>query len=217
MALKLIVVIDIPEVASIRVMSDIELLKKGVRQLTRVGLPRAINRATNKSLLKTRTQARKAIRLKFNLPGKVVNPLISSKNAGKGNDQAYIQGRGSQIPIYKVTGKPKQKPLGVSINTGTGKRIIKHAFIAKVQSGHIGVFKRTLAKGGKRVPYVDTKGRKQNKNLPIRELKFPSPAHMLTQPRFAEKLFTFFTRDYPLQLRKQLNNEFDKAGGRRRG
>lgn len=217
MALKLVAEIPIPEVGSIRVMSDIALLQKGVRQLAKKGIPRAITRATNKSLGKTRTLVRKELRLKFNLPGKVVNPLITSRNARKGKADAYIQGRGTQIPIYKVKTKPVQKPLGVSINTGTGKRIIKHTFIARMQSGHVGVFKRTTKRGGRRVPYIDKQGQKQNKALPIRELKFPSPAHMVTQPRFANKAFRFFTRDYPLQLRRQLNFEFDRAGGQRRG
>lgn len=217
MALKLIAKIVIPEVGAIRVMSDIALLKKGVRQLSKAGIPRAIMRATNKSLGKTRTLVRKELRAKFNLPGKVVNPLITSRNVRRGSAVAVIQGRGSQIPIYNVKNKPIQKPLGVSINTGTGKRIIKHAFIARMQSGHIGVFKRTHKKGKRRVGYIDKEGKKQNKTLPIRELKFPSPAHMITRPRFATKAMKFFTRDYPIQLRRQLNSEFDKAGGTRRG
>ena len=216
MALKKIAVFDVPDVGAIRVFSDIELLKKGVRQLSKTGIPRAIMRSTNKSLAKTTTQVRRELRAKFALPTKVVNPLVTKHSAGMNTD-GYIQGRGSQIPIYKVKKVPVQKRLGVSIDTGTGTRLIKHAFIARMDSKHIGVFKRTFKKGGKRVPYIDKKGKRQNSNLPIRELKFPSPAHMITQPRFADKAFKFFTRDYPLQLRRQLNFEFDKAGGRRRG
>lgn len=216
MPLKLVAKIDIPDVGSISVLSDIKLLEKGVRQLSKSGIPRAHMRATNKSLMKARTQARKAIRLKFNLPSKVVNPLITHRNASISTD-GYIQGRGSQIPIIRVRTKPTQKPLGVAINTGTGRRIIKHSFIAKMRSGHTGVFQRTKRKGGRRVPYVDTRGRKQNKNLPIRELKFPSPAHMITQSSFANKIFNSFTKDYPIQLRRQLNFEFDRLGGRRLG
>ena len=217
MALKLVRVIDIPEVGKLRIFSDIELLQKGVRQLSKTGVPRAILRATNKSLTKTRTVARKAIRAKFHLPAKVVNPQLTSKAANKSNPSVWLQGRGSQIPIIKVTGGATQKRLGVSINTGSGKRVIKHTFIAKMRSGHIGVFKRTGRVADKRVTYRDSKGKLQNRALAITELKFPPIAHMLTNPKFANKLFKFYTRDYPIQLRRQLNAEFDKAGGVRRG
>lgn len=205
---------DIPEIGKIRIQSDIDLLQKGIRQLNKRGVPRAFKRAGTKSLSKTRTRARVAIRERFNLPANLVNRQITSKNdSGSG---AYIQGRGGRIPIIKVKGKATQKRLGVSINTGTGRRIIKHAFIAKVGS-HTGVFKRTHKTGSKRVSYRDSQGKLQNKQLPIRELTFPPLGIVLTSKRQAGRLFRFYTRDFPLQLRKQLNLEFDKAGGRRRG
>lgn len=217
MPLKTVAEFEIPDVGKIRVQSDIDLLQKGVRQLSKTGVPRAFTRAGNKSLLKTRTKARKALQLKFNLPATLVNREITSKNANKGNPIAYIQGRGSRIPLIKVKGGVTQKRLGVSINTGTGRRIIKGAFLATMPSGHTGVFKRTSGVPIRRVRYVNDKGQRQTRALPIRQLTFPPMARMLTNKRMANSLFTFYTRDFPLQLRKQLNFEFDKAGGRRRG
>ena len=57
MALKLVAEIKVTDVHAVRIFSDIDRLKKGVRQMSRIGVDRAIVRATNKSLLKTRTRA----------------------------------------------------------------------------------------------------------------------------------------------------------------
>lgn len=213
MALKLVAKTEIPDVGEISVWSDIRLLTKGVNRLNRKGVPRAITRATNKALLKTRTQTRRQLAKKFNLPAKEVNKTVTHRNASLNNGTAYIQGRGSQIPIIKVKGSVTQKRLGVALNTGTGRRVIPHSFIATMASGHTGVYKRVGRKAGKRVRYIDSMGRRQTSALPIRELKFPSPAHMITNKKFANGIFQFFTQDYPTQLKRQLNYEWDKARG----
>lgn len=204
--------IALPQGGNIFIESDIRTLTKGLK---RVGgnIPRAQTRALNKTLLKTRTQARKGIAKKFNLPAKVVNPTITSVNATRSKGIAYLQGRGSRIPIYKTKGAKTQKRLGVSVNTGTGRRVIKHTFIATMPSGHIGIFKRTLGVPVKRFYYKTADGRVNNRQLPIRELTFPPMSHMITNQRVATELFKFFTNDYPLQLRRQLNAEMDRARG----
>ena len=214
MPLQRIGVLKIPEVGNIIISSDIERLKKGINKLSRTGIPRAVTRAINKSLLKTRTQARKGLAKKFNLPAKVINPTITHKNAVRSNGTAYIQGRSGRIPIIKVKGSKTQKRAGVSINTGTGRRVIKHTFLATMQSGHTGVFKRTGATRSRKVSRVSpSTGKTYQTHLPIRELSFPPSSHMLTNRRVAAPLFDFYTKDYPVQLRRQLNAEFDKAKG----
>lgn len=212
MPLKLVAKLDIPEVGTIFIRSDIDRLSKGINKLSSTGVPRATTRAINKSLLKTRSQARKGIAKKFNLPAKVVNPTITHKNAVRQNGTAYIQGRSSRIPIIKTKGSKTQKRLGVSINTGTGRRVLKHSFLATV-GNHTGVFKRTLGVPVRRVRYVTDTGQRQTKSLPISELTFPPMSHMLTNKGVAVPLFKFFVKDYPIQLRRQLNFEFDKARG----
>ena len=214
MPLKLVATMELGEVGTIQVWSDIGAMSRGLNAISRTGVPRAITRATNKSLLKTRTQARKGLAKKFNLPAKVVNPMVTHKNAGRPGSSAYIQGRGGRIPIFKTKGAKTQKRLGVSINTGTGRRIIRHSFIATMHSGHTGVFKRTLGASVKRVRYVNEQGQRQTKTLPITELTFPPMAQMITNRTVAPKLFKFFTDDYPIQLQRQLNAEWDRARGR---
>lgn len=220
MPLKLVAEIKVTDVHAIRVFTDIERIKKGVSQLSRTGVDRAIVRATNKSLLKTRTMARKEFSKRFNLPLRtVVNKQILSFNASKTRKEAVISARGSRIPIIKVVGGAKQFKLGVKAKTGRGgKRLIRGAFIATMRSGHTGVYKRVLGMPARRVTYKSpTTGRLNTSALPVRELMFPPLASMLVRPEIANPLFKFFTRDYPLQLRRQLNAEFDKAGGLRSG
>jgi hypothetical protein len=206
--------IKLPSGNEIYVESDIQSLTKILRHVSKSGLQRARTRATNKTLLKTRTQARRGLAKKFNLPAREVNPKLVSVNATKSKDTATLIGKGSRIPIYKTKGAKTQKKLGVAVNTGTGRRVIKHTFIATMPSGHVGIYKRTLGVPVRRFYYKDSQGRTQNRALPIRELMFPPMAHMLTNPRVAGPLFDFYTREYPGQLRIQLNSEWDKARGR---
>lgn len=205
--------VELPSGNSIIIESDIRSLTKIMGHVSKIGLSRARTRATNKTLLKTRTQARKGLAKKFNLPAKEVNAHITSINATRGKDIAILQGRGARIPIYKTKGAKTQKKLGVAVNTGTGRRVIKHTFIGTMPSGHVGIFKRTLGKPVKRVYYKDEQGKTNSRALPIRELKFPPMSHMLTNKKVANKLMDFFTREYPSQLRAQLNSEWNKARG----
>ena len=205
--------IELPSGDSLIVESDIRNLSKMLKRVGGPGLQRAKTRATNKTLLKTRTQARKGLAKKFNLPAKSVNPHITSINATRTKDVAILQGRGARIPIYQTKGAKTQKKLGVAVNTGTGRRVIKHTFIGTMPSGHIGIFKRTLGKPVRRVYYKTDKGTTNNRALPITELKFPPMSHMLTNRVVGDKLFKFYRTEYPGQLRKQLNSEWDKARG----
>ena len=211
--LRRVAKLELPSGNDIIVESDIRSITKILRHVSKSGLSRARMRATNKTLLKTRTRARKGLAKKFNLPAKVINPQVTHINATRNKNTAILQGRGSRIPIYKTKGAKTQKKLGVAVNTGTGRRVIKHTFIGTMPSGHIGIFKRTLGKPVKRVYYKDSAGRTNNRSLPIRELTFPPMAHMLTNKKVANPLMDYYIREYPNQLRAQLNSEWNKARG----
>ena len=205
--------IALPSGDELIIESDIRSLTKILKHVSKTGLARARTRATNKTLLKTRTRARKGLAKKFNLPAKLINAQVRSRNATRGKDTAILEGIGARIPIYKTKGAKTQKKLGVAVNTGTGRRLIKHTFIATMPSGHTGIFKRTLGKRVKRIYYKDSQGRTNSRSLPIRELKFPPMARMLTNKKVANPLMDFFTKEYPTQLRRQLNAEWNKARG----
>ena len=79
-------------------------------------------------------------------------------------------------------------------------------------SGHHGVFVRTHKTGTKRVPDVSrSTGKPISVQLPIRELTYPSVAHMVTNVKRGGLIFALFVEDYPKQLFAQLDFEVKKS------
>lgn len=209
--LKLVTTVELAGV-QVDIFSNLDTLRKRIRLFGKRGVERAHVRAINKSVMKTKTQARRALTDKFNLPNKLINQQLIPIKARTGKQAAGLQGRGAQIPLIDAKGGKTQTKVGVRMNTGGGSRVIRGAFIATMKSGHTGIFKRNVGgRNPRRVKYVTSAGQRQTKFLPIRELKFPSMAHMITNKKFARPLFRFFTIDYPIQLRRQLNVEHAKT------
>ncbi|KAJ3472392.1 hypothetical protein NLI96_g13358 [Meripilus lineatus] len=61
-------------------------------------------------------------------------------------------------PIAVINYSARQTGSGVSVNVKTGRKILKHAFIASMKNGHKGVFVRSGGKGSKRLPIKELYG-----------------------------------------------------------
>ena len=198
---------------AIDVYGDIPQLARDLSSFNRHGVKRALRNAINKAGDKTRTLLKKKIRTEHNLPAKLVNRAITTVRA-RPRDMAYtIKARGPQIPISKVKGfnpKTAQKALGVSINTGTGRRIIRGAFVATMPSGHVGVFVRKQQMKP-RQKKVSSTGRISYPGLKIRELRFPSVGHMLTADDTANEGYNFFEQQFSPLFGQQLQREINIA------
>jgi hypothetical protein len=67
---------------------------------------------------------------------------------------ATVTASNRRIPLIDF-GAPRQTKRGVTANTGQGRQLYPSAFIARMQSGHVGVFKR---KGTPRLPIAELHG-----------------------------------------------------------
>lgn len=141
------------------------------------------------------------------------------------NPQATVVFKGEQIPLHKMGSSrplaPKQLPYLVPVNFGyneQGKGIwrlahpleaasarqlvtspvthFKHAFVAQMESGHIGIFERTGAKSS------DPSG--QNSDA-IRELMADSVAQMVVRPEVRDAMLDDASDWYD----KRLNHYID--------
>lgn len=141
---------------------------------------RASLRATNRAISSARAYMVQNIAKDTGLKSGDVRSAIPLREATEGRPVARIAASIKRIPLYKfgATGQlpSRGKGRGVSYRGEGGRQRIQSAFLAKMSSGHVGVYMRVA--GGKR------RGPKpQRSQLPIRELFGPSLGHVFAKFR----------------------------------
>lgn len=118
--------------------------------------------ATNKAANTAVSRTIKLITKAYNIKQKDLRAQITIIKANKNYPSIRIMVSHKGIPLMDFKPKPNtvaqytRPEKGVSVEWKRGKRqIIKHSFIAKMKSGHTGVF---LRKGKKRLPIKETYG-----------------------------------------------------------
>ena len=200
--------------STLEIWSDIKILKKQMRGFSRKGIARANMRALNRTAAKTKTQTGRLLSKEYNIKVGDLRPFLKvSPKATLTKETVAIMGRSHALGVFRYAkGKKRQGPLGVRFNTGGGSKVHPHTFLARMPSGHHGVFVRTHKKGLKRVPDISrSTGKPIQVQLPIRELTYPSVAHMVTNVNRGERIFKEFVEDYPKQLFAQLDFENKKS------
>ncbi len=140
------------------------------------GLPKQVEQAEvaaiNKIAAQAFTQASRSIREEYNLKAKdlakAIKKIAATRRAGQQRMFAMISAKGWPIPLYKFEARPqlppsqmgipvsKRRPVTVKVLKGGSRIALKSGFLAKMRTGHIGIFRRT----GK-------------ESLPIKELYTP--------------------------------------------
>lgn len=135
------------------------LLKKASGAMSKATL-RALNRTADA----TRTRAVRAIQEDVGATSqKSIRKFIAVDRASDRRQEARVIARSKgddRIPLYEMGPRPRQvarrrRPRGTGITYGPQNKFIAGAFIARMRSGHIGVFKRLTAK---RFPVVELRG-----------------------------------------------------------
>lgn len=110
------------------------------------------------------------------------------KSSGRVNDLAYFKHNPESVPRRRP---PKGKYLYSQVVKGEGGTIA-HAFLAKMRSGHVGVFQRE-GHGA------------SNASLPIEKMAGPSTPQMLGSPTVAE----FIQQRMEEQLERNIGHEIN--------
>ncbi|MCI7090992.1 MAG: phage tail protein [Veillonellaceae bacterium] len=160
--------------------------KKAVSTALRKSLRNAKKEAVKK--VKERYTIRKAGYVSRTIKMKVENMtgILSSK--GPVNDLSYFKTNPKTVPKRRP---PKGKYLYSQVVKGQGGTIA-HAFLARMKSGHVGVFQRA-GHGA------------SNASLPISKLAGPSTPQMLGSPSVTE----FIAKKMLERMDKNLEHEID--------
>lgn len=159
----------------------------------------AIARALNRTIERSRGFMVQRIVVATGLPTLIVEPTLKTIRATKDSLTAEVNPRtkagAKQIPILQLrarqVGQGPRRPGGVSFVFEGASKTIPDAFIAKMRSGHTGVFTR---RGRQRLPIIEAKGPS------IRTLFERSEAEGLAQ---AERDLAVFTEDELQQVMRR--------------
>ncbi|GLS29945.1 Prophage minor tail protein Z (GPZ) [Mesorhizobium albiziae] len=137
--------------------SEYLALSRAFRKLPGEIKAKAFARAGKRATQMARTAYLKRAAPRLKLPQKVIRERTSARfNAGGNTSDVVV--RSGWIPLHKLGATQTSKGVRVRLRGS-----YRHAFIAKMDSGHVGVM---LREGSSR--------------LPIRELFGPNPAHDIT-------------------------------------
>jgi hypothetical protein len=176
-----------------RIIADVGNKKREVRSV-------AVPRALNKMIDQVKTGAARSIRdAGYKLKVSDIKKGLKISRAVAGNLTARVTASGNPIPLSAYGARQTAK--GVSVDVLHGRKVITHAFIATMPSGHKGVFVRVGAQHKK-----TTKGsRTVWSGLPIKELFGPSVPDGMANAAVQETLQRLVLEKFPDILRQQID------------
>jgi len=119
-------------------------------------LPKIVSRSINKVATYTRTKIVREITADVNLKrGEVTKRNIRTKKASYKKWSATIGVSGRRVPVHHFGARQTRKGVSYRIRKSAGRQTIAGAFIAKMPSGHEGVYRRT---GKTALPIIELYG-----------------------------------------------------------
>lgn len=143
---------------------DILVRKGTVEQAFRklgTAAEKALVTSLNRTAVGAATAAVRAVSSNLRSTQKNVRAAISTSDARPERLESRVIARSKRIPLFDLRPSPstpeaKKPRRGVSYLSRSGRKRIAGSFIARMKSGHVGVFKR--AKDAKRLPIVELFG-----------------------------------------------------------
>lgn len=163
---------------------------------------RAVVRSVNRAVQGIETDGVKLIRQEYNIKAGDVRKAFKIKRAGNGVLEAAAIVSGGRIPLIRFGARPAKlggrKPLkGVSVLVKKARKTIRHSFVARMKSGHVGVFQRD-----------------RNRRLPISEKFSLAVPQMLENPVVIEQIQEGVLKRYERTLTHEINLALNKMGAR---
>jgi len=131
--------------------SDIQNIKNMLSGIKNA-VPRVTQRAVNRTLTGVRTDTTNEVAKTIALKKKVIRDSITVTKLGRNGGTAYVRCRGKRLPLMAFGARELKSGKGVTVKVlkNSPRSLIKHAFIAKMKTGHEGVFWRKNVHGWKR-------------------------------------------------------------------
>ena len=146
-------------------------------------IPKITQMAVNKTLTGVRTDATNEVSKVVTPKKTTIRNAIAVKKMSVADASAYVRCAGRALGLIHFAARQTKKGVTVQVLRSEGRKLVKHAFIAAMKSGHKGVFWRQWS--GVRKPYNPRKayGRMPaSYRLPITELKSLAVPEVLGHP-----------------------------------
>lgn len=165
------------------------------------GAERAFSNAINRGLTHAKAQAFKEVRQVYSVNQGALNSATATRiqKASTGSIAGYVLFSGVKIPLYQFNVSSKVPKKSQHIKAGLLKGSWKefdHAFIAQMNSGHIGIFERD----GK-------------KRLPVSEIMGLSGAQMIQKEAVEDKLSDEAQKKVEERIEHEINRILNGYGG----
>ncbi len=183
--------------------------------------PRALRKATARALNRTavscRAELARMITKEYRLTQKAVKKELWISRARENRLEAAIRGEGSPgIPLKEFAPTPKRVPstrrtgrgnytpkVGIKVMIHRGKRkVVRGAFLARMPSGHIGVFRRT----------GDNRWGVRSRRQVIEELYGPSPLRIIESDAYQIALDDYAGEVLDKNMDREATYYLKKAG-----
>jgi hypothetical protein len=128
--------------------TDLFSVEKSMEAI-RKGVPDAIRFATNNALSGLKTDASKEIRKHVTAKAKYVDRDITIKKMYVSDLSAHIEAKGEPLPLVAYKHSQIMKGVKVQVKQEGSPKLVKHAFVATMKSGHKGIFWREKRQKGK--------------------------------------------------------------------
>lgn len=152
---------------------------------------KAMVRALNKTATTVRAEAAREIRKEYNLKIGAIKDQIQIIRATGSKLTAIVRASGRPIPLIQFDARWSRTMAGASVRVKKTRKTVRGAFIAKMKSGHIGVFTRTQKSGA------------VAKRSPIRQLFSLSLPAAFTQRTVADALVKVAKERFPVVLEQE--------------
>ncbi len=161
---------------------------------------KAVVSALNKTATQGRVFASKEVRKEYTVKSKYIKRGISVYKATKIKYSATITAKGKRLPLSQFS--VSQNKRGTTIHVRRGhKKLLKHYFIATMQSGHKGVFVRF---GEKRIPTKGKYAKTKIKRQPIVERYTLCVAQMFRASKVIKDLKRHVINRFPVILDERI-------------
>ncbi|MFP4976382.1 phage tail protein [Paenibacillus sp. CN-4] len=182
-------------------MIDLRGETRGVRDaLRRVGaldsdVRKAVYSALNRVSQRVKTESGRKVRETYVTKAKTVTEQVVMRRGSVSSLSSELRWKGGNIPLLQFRTNPKAptpgrpaRPVRAAVKRAGGNKKVDGAFLARMGSGHVGVFRRS--------------GRRR---LPVEELYGPAVPVMLNNEEIVEHLERFAADEMDKRLEHELN------------
>jgi len=165
----------------------------------------AAARALNRVAVSTRAEASREIRQVYVLKARAIKAQIRLTRATAQSLEARLTASGKRIPLIEFQARQNRQGVSVRIKRAGGRKTVRHAFVARMRSGHVGVFLRLEPGSNKFAPRSRRRRvRRSGPDLPIIELKSLSLPKAFTNREVVAAMTRIASARFNIEFQREL-------------